>query len=708
MRYRIVMAAMAATALTPLAAGLAWAQDAEDAASLKVFTLGEITIQATRNAQEGVKREENTTSVISADQLQTFDRERVDDALALVPGTAAENSGGSRNEGTIFVRGFDRYQVPISIDGIRVYLPADNRLDFSRFLTADVSEVQVAKGYVSVLDGPGALGGAVNLVTRKPTKAFEGEAGTKFDFDSNAKNSGYSWYGLVGTRQDRFYAQASGSVARKYYFPLSNDFTPTANENGGARDHSNSKDYRVNLKLGYTPNATDEYALSYTRQSGSKSAPLHTGTDEAPVSTNPISGSGRQRDWTWPDWNLDSVYFLSRTDLGGGNVLEGALYYNRFYNTLFSYDDATYTTQALARSFDSYYDDNAYGGDAKLHHDFGTSDTLSGAFHYRRDTHVEWQISAPSSATPSTEPKQTTIEDTYSWAGENVFHANAATDVTLGLSYDRRHLLQAEDYSGGLIHYPLADSDAFNWQGAVSYRLTDGGTVHASVSSRTRFPTIFERFSTKFGGACSNPNLQPERALSTEIGYSGEARGVTLEGAVFYNKLSDAIESVTIQGNTCGGSGTLTQSQNVGNGRSFGFEASASTMLAADFKLGGNYSWIDRKITNPADPSFRATGVPQHQAFLYATWMPGAWSVTPSLELASSRWTATSVSTGSALVPYYKTGAYALLNLRVDYRVSDRITVGLSGRNLTDANYQLVDGFPQSGRVISLSTKIVF
>ena len=38
--------------------------------------------------------------------------------------------------------GFDRFQVPLSIDGIRVYLPADNRLDFARFLTPDVAQVQ--------------------------------------------------------------------------------------------------------------------------------------------------------------------------------------------------------------------------------------------------------------------------------------------------------------------------------------------------------------------------------------------------------------------------------------------------------------------------------------------------------------------------------------------------------------------------------------
>ena len=86
------------------------------------------------------------------------------------------DSNGRRNESDIFVRGFGRWQVPLMVDGVRIYLPADNRLDFARFLTADIAEVQIQKGYASVLDGPGAMGGAINLVTRKPAKPFEVEA----------------------------------------------------------------------------------------------------------------------------------------------------------------------------------------------------------------------------------------------------------------------------------------------------------------------------------------------------------------------------------------------------------------------------------------------------------------------------------------------------------------------------------------------------
>ncbi len=117
------------------------------------------------------------------------------------------DANGRRNESDIFVRGFGRWQVPLMVDGVRIYLPADNRLDFTRFLTADIAEVQMQKGYASVLDGPGAMGGAINLVTRKPTKPFEVEAASRLGGRADAE--GWNGYVMVGTRQRRFYVQGS-------------------------------------------------------------------------------------------------------------------------------------------------------------------------------------------------------------------------------------------------------------------------------------------------------------------------------------------------------------------------------------------------------------------------------------------------------------------------------------------------------------------
>ena len=75
---------------------------------------------------------------------------------------------GSRNETTVYVRGFDMRQVPLFIDGIPIYTPYDGYADLGRFTTFDVAEVRVSKGFASVLYGPNALGGAINIVSRRP------------------------------------------------------------------------------------------------------------------------------------------------------------------------------------------------------------------------------------------------------------------------------------------------------------------------------------------------------------------------------------------------------------------------------------------------------------------------------------------------------------------------------------------------------------
>ena len=283
--------------------------DDNDAANgeSSTFTLGQIVVTAI--PPEGI---EISGETLTSEAIYAFNRQTLDDAVNVMPGVAASNSGGSRNERLIFVRGFDRFQVPLSIDGIRVYLPADNRIDYGRFLTPDIAEVQVAKGYASVLDGPGAMGGAMNLVTTRPTRAIEGEIRGTLNLGRDVEYAGYSVYGRLGTAHDKWYAQASFARNFQDHWDIAGGYLPVAGsgENGGRRDFSRTADWRINLKAGFTPNGSDEYSINYTRQEGEKNAPLHV-TD--PQST--------QRFWTWPSWNIDSIYFLSTTALGNRATL---------------------------------------------------------------------------------------------------------------------------------------------------------------------------------------------------------------------------------------------------------------------------------------------------------------------------------------------------------------------------------------------------
>jgi iron complex outermembrane recepter protein len=675
MRIRHFLLASAAG----LVAGPAWSQS-----PASTFNLGQIetvTVTAEQTAAPAM-----SASTLDNETLYNFHELSLDRAVNLMPGVASSNSGGPRNEQLIFVRGFDRFEVPISIDGIRVYLPADNRLDFGRFLTADLSQVQVAKGYVSVLNGPGAMGGAINLVTRKPTEAFEIDVRSGLVLGNSGSLDRSDASLSVGTRQEDFYLMASTAWSEQSRVELSDDYQATATQPAGFRLNSRSRDWSLHLKAGYTPSATDEYSISYLKQTAGKDAPFAV--------SDPVS---RQRDWTWPYWDISSLYFLSSTALGDSSLVKAKLYYNTFTNGLFSFDDASFTTQSLPKSFRSYYDDYAYGGSLEFDTDPFPSDTLKGSFFYRQDSHDEWQTIY---SVPFTEPHQYTVEDTYSLAAENSWHPTGEINLVAGMSYDWRHLFKAQDFidpssaasAGTFVNYPLKDGSALNGQAALIYNPDRNSSYYVNVSDRTRFPTIFERFSTRFNSAASNPGLKAERAANFEIGTHQNFQGVQLDGSIFYSEVSNAIESVILPPPAPTGT---TQSQNVGHGTYYGFEAAVADRLSDDLAFGANYTFQLRHIHTPSDVApLQLTGDPGHKAFVYLSWMAlKDFTVTPDIRLASNRWTSNTAGT-----LYFKTGAFALMRISFNYRFTDNFDLNAGIKNLFDENYQLEAGFPEAGR----------
>lgn len=665
--------------------------------AIGIFTLGQIDMIG--------------GSTITNEAMWTFNKQSLDQAVNLAPGVVAHTTGNRRNERDIYVRGFDRFRVPLSIDGVRIYLPADNRLDMARFLTPDIAEIQIQKGYVSVLNGPGGMGGAINMVSRKPTEAFEAEAraGVTLNGDLDDLNQ-WSSYAYAGTRQKGYYAQISGTIVDQDHFNLSDDFKPYTStpfdpfhpyETGGDRDRSDFKDWRINVKAGITPNATDEYSVNYTTQSGEKDAPLHVAKEQLQA----------QRYWTWPYWDITSLSWLSKTQLGEASYVKSNVYYNTFENRLSSFDvptatKAPYSLQTFPYTFDSDYEDFAYGGSVEVGTELIPMNTLKGAIHYRRDDHSERNFGRPDHPTLSfVEPWQQNVEDTWSFAAENTFHASRKLDFIAGLSYDYQDVKSAEDFNSTtsrVVQNEVTTADAWNWQGGAVYRFSDTGDVHATVSSRTRFATVFERYSTRFGFAIPNPDLAPERSTNYEIGATetlfNQAR---VSAAVFYSDLKDAIQSAYIF-NMAGG--VVSQNQNV-DGEHYGAEISVDWDIAPGVRVGGNYAYLERSY-DYITPGTKPEGTPRHSAFLYLAWDALAnLTITPSLELASDR---NSIVTSGTTRTYIETGTYALANLQAEYKFTDKTSAAIGVTNIFDEDYALAEGFPEAGRQFFANARVKF
>lgn len=649
------------------------------AAADNVFTLGQITVTAAGEGTSPIGY-----SSLSKEELDDFSRDGLPEALNMVPGVSMTTGSGNRNESQVSLRGFNRFQVPLTMDGIRLYLPADNRIDFDRFLTPDLSEIQISKGYVSVLNGPGGMGGTINLVTRKPVKEFEAEFRDTMSLDNSGRYSGNTVYGDVGSRQEKFYAQASFEQRDINHWRLSDDFDATIAEDGGNRDRSDKKDWRTNLKAGFTPNSTDEYSLNFVKQAGEKHR------------LDSITGDVGGRLFDWPKWDVTSVYWLSHTQLNSTTYLDTKLYYNEFINDLL-----LFTRSDLVRpQSTSRYDDNAYGASIEVGTTYFTMQTLKGALHYRRDNHTEWD---ENHITGFTEPKQDTKEDIYSIALEDTIHITPQLDLILGISRDKRTTEKAQEYANDvLFDQPTADSSVTNYQGALVYRYSDQGKAHVSASHRTRFPTMFERFSSRFGGAISNPGLDPEEALNLEVGIADTFFSkVYTEVNLFHSKIDDYLQSVAIRYNNA----PYTQFQNVGEATLQGVELVLSAMVTDTLELGGNYTYIDTSLDNPGQPDEKITGTPQNKLFVYGKWQPlEGLSIIPSIEYADQRQSERAdMSSG-----YVETGDYTLINLKIGYQLTPQWDLSVAGRNLLDKNYALTEGYPDEGRNFLMTARYRF
>jgi vitamin B12 transporter len=105
---------------------------------------------------------------ISGEELERRQIRVVSDALRELPGVAVNRSGPVGAATEIRVRGAEANQSLVFLDGVRINDPAaGTEFDFANLLALEVERIDVLRGPQSALYGSDAIGGVVNIVTRK-------------------------------------------------------------------------------------------------------------------------------------------------------------------------------------------------------------------------------------------------------------------------------------------------------------------------------------------------------------------------------------------------------------------------------------------------------------------------------------------------------------------------------------------------------------
>ncbi len=519
------------------------------------FNLGNVEVTVTAGLAE------SSPVTVGIDQSQIADMNLTNAAQALdyLPGVSIQHIDANRNEAGIMVRGFStRGQVPLYIDGIPISVPYDGYVDFNRYLTSDIAEVQVSRGYSSPLLGPNAEGGSINMVTEEPVKKFDADALIGTGSGNAPAIVASSRHALCGIS----FSKVQIDWHQLDYIPLSGNFPVVAQysklPNYVMTDQLNnswSRDERFTGRAGWTPKSGDEYVLSYSNLKGQKGVPLYQGLN--PNATFRFF-------WDWPYWNTQNFYFHSNTQLGESSSIKVRAFYDQFRNDIDMYSNDTYTVMNTTSAEHSMYNEHNDGFSAEYTTRLLPRNVFSASFFLKDDTHTEHGIYPGTPPYPLIEPTlrdgdiQTSIglQDTYKFTSR----LSATVGFSGGIHFDG---LQGQAYNAaltGLVPFTCIASPAntsfsgctahvwnFNPQAAVSYTVGKSGTLFLTFADRGRFPMLKDIYSAGLGAGLPNPNLQPEHSLNWNLGYRHLIGTKTVAQVVlFRSDLHNAIESVYV------------------------------------------------------------------------------------------------------------------------------------------------------------------
>ncbi len=108
-----------------------------------------------------------SVSVVNGEDFQTYHYPTVDEALRNVPGVEIRRSGSYGKTSSITIRGANANQVQMLVDGIRVKSPTLGQVDLSDLSPDLIERIEIVRGAQSTLYGADAIGGVVNIITRR-------------------------------------------------------------------------------------------------------------------------------------------------------------------------------------------------------------------------------------------------------------------------------------------------------------------------------------------------------------------------------------------------------------------------------------------------------------------------------------------------------------------------------------------------------------
>lgn len=597
----------------------------------------EIVITATRNAT-GEDRVPAGVTVLTSKDWEKTGALTVREALERIPGLNVTEGGMAGNK--VSLRGMGNGSTLILVDGRRLAGEDSpqtmNVYELNRLNLDRVRRIEVVQGTASALYGSDAMGGVIQIFTRKPGREG-GYAGTR-----------------TGTREKTVYGGFSTGRLGKLDLQVDAKLQDLRKETNGG--YSNFYGPRRFLDITGTyqfdQSRSLEFGASYLREQ------LRQDTSAGRL---PMHGYSTAASREWNDNNRQD-YHLRYSGSDARNDYGVLLYTNRLGK------ESHTATPFLGRDFDhSQY--RTWGADVKDTYTANGRHTLTYGAEYRQERaggtrmgrgtgnyRQEWDsgLGKPWSSA-QVETGGVYLQDEWSMGSSLYF--------VPGLRYD---------------HY---QSFGGRWspRAGLAWKMTPGLRVKTNYGRGYRAPTIFElyaRMERAMGMVYEvdgNPDLRPEKSRDFDLAL--EMQRGRADGSIryFHNRIDDSIRTRLLG---FYGGRLHYRYDNVRQARTQGVEAEGKYAFGRRWSLGAGYTYLDAR--NRQDRS-RLTGDARSSGNVELSWKDGGahpWTLT-----LDNRWYRDYLNDDGRQYTYSLTGFHAVKDL------GHRTTLQLGVDNLFDKQF---------------------
>ncbi len=635
-----------ASAILAAASGPALAETAQ---------LDRITVTASGHAQQ-VESAPASISVMTREQIEQRYYSNATDALRDIPGVIVTGGGAGDNGADVVIRGMPSQYTLILVDGKPVST-RESRPNGSAGFEQDwlpplqnIERIEVVRGPMSTLYGSDAIGGVINIITRKVTDTWAGavQLDTVIQDDSRSGDSQQGNFSLSGPLQeDLLGLQVSGQFSQR-----EEDYFVDGFEDKSVRN--------LNAKLTFTPTAQHDLGLEVNetrqrrRMTEGYSAAVGDGDTDNDFDRRALALTHTGR---WGFGTTDS-YVQRETAENESREME--------------------ITNTNARS--------------ALTLVAGTHMLTFGA---------DFEKEELSDKTSNRISDRTRI-DSSKWAmfAEDEWMLSPTFSLTTGLRLD-----DDENY-GSHVSPRLYGV----WQALPGWTVK-GGVSTGFRSPNLREITPDWGQTSRGGNVYGNPDLEPETSLNKEIGVYFTADDLLASLTVFHNDFEDKITRVTCPVTLCTDGPNQWGSDptyriNVDEAVTQGVEATVSSRIADVLSLTLSYTYTDSEQKSGQYKGEPLTQTPKHLASLQADWRlndrVAPWA---SVRYRGKESNPTTGPSSSDIIAPSNT----LVDIGLRYQLTPQTTLNTGIYNLTDKEiFQDEYGYVEDGKRYWLGVRVTF